>query len=408
MGRKSVSKSKSGHQGTIKEGSLTIFARGNWLHIRGTVRVRGETFRPRRCLGLASDKEENWEKAREIARKTINEFQEKVIHGVQQSASFSYVAARYIKSWVNYKPADAANIEELLQGYPLPKTRKRQRAEPLHAVHLSNLTKRRIADWYDKRFPTQGAATIRRHQNTLAAILNYARDELDETVHGFTKKRIEKKSGRSLGKRFLPGEVERMIELAPEHARPLIATLYVTGARTEMAIHLKKTENFILVPGRGKIFFPDSKNGNAYIQPLHDFAVTHLLEWIEGRKDGHEEMFLTSNRKPYSVRQGYGGHIKTMFATAREALAKEIEADGDPERAAIIRTFTPKWFRHNFANALRAGKSDLKDIMEAGMWKSPQVIMEHYMGEAPDRVSEQVRNLPFGTKLTQRKKVIRK
>jgi len=404
MERNSIPRTKRRHKEEIFEGPLKIFERGNRIYIRGTITVRGQSVSIRQSSGLNSEVEENWELAREIARKAVNEAQDSIIHGITPSPKFGVIVAKYLNSWDEDKVTDSDNIMELLLGYPLPDKLKRgqkQKARPLADVELAALTKTKIEEWYLSRFPNHAPATIRRHQNTLSAILKFASEKLNYQVPNFVKTKVKERAGRHMRKKLEAEEIRKLIEFAAPHLKPLLATLFVTGARVGMTLYLERTDFLIVRNGRDMIFFPDSKNDNAYERVLHDYAASILEDWLKSREDSYSAMFLTQSGKPYIYRKGGGGQIKTAFHSARKKLVEYLEEQGKLDRAKIVSKITPHWARHNFANTLRAEGADLLEIAEAGMWESPDVVRKHYMSDTPERVAKRVRDLDFGPKSAQ-------
>ncbi len=157
-----------------------------------------------------------------------------------------------------------------------------------------------------------------------------------------------------------------------------------------------------MTPGRGRVHFPETKNGNAYSRPLHDYAVGVLLEWLDTRNDGHAEMFLTDKGRPYVMRVGHGGHIEAAYNAAKARCVAGMVEMGMKDRARVIAASTPHWFRHNFANRLRRELGwDSKLIAVAGMWEDDQVVGDHYLGDESDIIEEGLRRVEFGKSLTQ-------
>ena len=388
MGRKRVSGSK-GRDHRSQRG-LKVKDRKGTLYVSGTVTVRGESVRIRQSTGLSSAAPGNWDRAAEICTNTEKEIQDQVIHGVKPSPRFGDLISEYLE---RHSPGqtDQDNIAELNNEFG--------------DDQVSKLTKDRISAFYKRRFPWQSADTIRRHKATFLAILNDAElEELIDSVPKVGKTKRKPKRGRHMNKRFYAGEVELMIDCADKHIKPILATLLSTGARVSMTLILKR-EDFILAEGRGRVFFPDSKNGNAYSRPLHDYTVAILREWLDSRTDPYEEMFLTRKMRPYKIYPGRGGYIKAGYDKARDAAAAILATMGDngPDRARFIKKSTPHWLRHNLANTLRQDmKADPKTIMEAGMWESLQVVIDHYFGDTEEATDTLVKSMPIGTKLTQR------
>ncbi|MBT3788622.1 MAG: site-specific integrase [Alphaproteobacteria bacterium] len=365
---------------------LKIYSRNEVLWIRGSVRIKNKTRPVRESTFINTEEDKAWEKAAEVRDKREQEIRDELLHGIKPQVQFAAVAGDYIVS-VNPGVADLRNIDELLVAFG--------------ESSVSDVTQEQIDSFYRKRFPTQSSATIRRHQNTLSAVLNHA-VEIGAIDHSprFSKSKPKRKRGAAVLKIFEEGEAELLIEYADPHIRPVLATMYVTGARVSSVIYLNK-EHFLLVPDRGRVTFPDTKNDNTYSRALHDYAVGELVAWLDSRKDQHPEMFLTPKGQPYAFQEGRGGQIKEAFDRAKERVVKELRKRHMHERARVLAKATPHWFRHNFANRLLRQKVPLKTIMEAGMWESVAALM-NYLADAPAETESLVRSQTFGTQLVQK------
>ncbi|MEH6633464.1 MAG: tyrosine-type recombinase/integrase [Halopseudomonas aestusnigri] len=269
-------------------------------------------------------------------------------------------------------------------------------------MRVSKIRKAQIDQFYRERFSAHSPTTIRRHQRSLSAVFNFAvEDELIDHVPFFSKPKIKKKKGRNMNKKFLIGEAELIIDCAQPHLKPILAVLLSTGARVGMTLKLLK-EHFILVRTRGRVSFLDSKNGNAYRRPLHDYTIQILKEWLKIRNDTRPEMFLTPKNQPFVIPKGRGGQIKGSYNKARDKAVRILTQQGSLDRARVIAKSTPHWFRHNIANTLRQDKkADVKTIMEAGMWESEKVLLDNYFGDTHEQTDAVVKSIPIGTKLTQ-------
>ena len=351
------------------------------LYLSGTIRVRGDSVRIRKSTGLHRDDPGAPERAEEIRRQVEAEVQDQVIHGVRPSVRFARAAADYVLS---AKPGktDLDNLEDLIAAF----------GETL----LTELDRVTIEAFYARRFPEAAPATKRRHMATLRAVFGSAVDTgLLAAVPFWTRPKVPRRKGRHIGKRFLAGEAELLIESAAAHARPMMAVAYATGARTGSVIHLLR-EHFLLAAGRARVFFPETKNGHAYSRPLPDYVVGILRAWLDARRDRHPQMFLTDKARPYARRPGHGGHLDAAFKAARTRCVAKLIAGGLEDRARVIGQATPHWFRHNLANRLRQDlRWDAKRIAEAGMWEDPRTVEDFYLGDEPEEIETALRALPY-------------
>lgn len=380
MGREGISGSPRGHRG----GGLKITERDGKWHLRGTVRCGKHAVRVRESTGLAATIG-NRERAEARRIRREGEILEQLVQGKPAPQPFATAAAHYLEAM---KPGatDLRNVGELLAAFG---------PEP-----LAKLDGAKIEAFYARRFPADAQASRRRHEATLAAILRHAATEgLLDRAPAWRRARVPTKRGSAMLKRFQPGEVELLIDLAPIHTRPLFATLYATGARVGAALWLRR-EHFILTPERGRVFFPETKNGRAYDRWLPDYTVEILTGWLDAREDDHPEMFLTHLGRPYLKRKGHGGQVRDAFKRALERLRFALTDKGYQERARALEGATPHWFRHNLANWLFSEGADLERVRRLGMWESDQVLRQNYLTREQEHVEAVAKALPFGTILT--------
>ncbi len=383
MGRERISGTKK----RDRQRGLQVKARGGVYHLTGTLRVGTRSQRVRESTGIdrSAPGARELAESRRIRREA--EILEALVHGRKLPIPFAAVAGDYLEAH-NPGAADLRNIGELLTAFGTLGT---------HEIERDG-----IEAFYSRRFPGQAAATVRRHMASLRAVLGHGVEmgALEYVPH-WSRPKVTKRKGKSMSKRFLPGEAELLIDCAPPHVRPIMAVEYCTGTRTGAVIHLSK-ECFLLTRGRGRVLFPETKNGNAYSRPLHDYAVGILLDWLETRNDGHAEMFLTDKGRPYVMRVGHGGHIEAAYNAAKARCVARMIEMGMVDRARVIAASTPHWFRHNFANRLRRELGwDSKLIAVAGMWEDDQVVGDHYLGDESDIIEEGLRRVEFGKSLTQ-------
>lgn len=352
------------------------------LYITGTLRAAGTSIRVRRSTGLDLGTPGAWEAAEALRIKAEAELLDQAIYGRPPRVLFAAIAAHYIKD-VEPGPADLRNLEELIAAFG---------RRPLADIGRAD-----IEGFYRSRFINTKPQTRRRHENTLHALLGFAvRKGYLPTLPYWERTKVERSKGSGLMKRYLPGEGELLVDCAAPHLQPLFATLLVTGARVGQTIHLRK-EHFTLLPARGRVYFPETKNGNAYSRPLHDYAVDILARWVRRRRDSYPEMFLTHKRTPFKRRVGCGGIVQHSFGTARDRCVRRLKTMGLHDRARVIAQATPHWFRHSFANTLRQDhRLDARAIAEAGMWESVSLVNDVYIGDVPAHVEEALKAMRFG------------
>ncbi|NIA70748.1 site-specific integrase [Pelagibius litoralis] len=389
MDGKSVSAASRGDQNRVS--GLQVKTEGKKLWLKGTVRAGKKSRRIRESTGLDCRTRGARQLAESLRITREKEVLDELVHGSVPAVTFSTAAAGYLKTVPNLGKTDHDNVKALIKRFG--------------GVVVSALSAEDINAFYDDRYPKHAASTIQRHQTSLRSILSHAQEQGWLALPPpYARPKTTIKKGKHANKMFLPGEGERIVDAADIRGQAILATLFVTGARVAQALYLPK-ESFILAPGRSRIFFPDSKNDNAYDRALHDYARQKIEAWLEERGDDDEPaLFLTDKGLPYAPRRASGGQIRKLFNSARDKAVASLKAAGERDRARFLSSATPHWMRHNFANQVRAAGGDVKDVMDAGMWEDERIVIRHYFGDAPKRVEAMTRGLGFGSFVTGSKK----
>ncbi len=157
---------------------------------------------------------------------------------------------------------------------------------------------------------------------------------------------------------LLPEEVDRLVNVAAPHLRPLLIFLVGTGARMAEAIELEWRD--VDLRGGLAIFWRTKgrKRRNALLSPrvVAEFA---NLRHREGA------VFLTSQGLPYADRERrYGGQIKKWWA---RAIAR---ADLNP-------ALNPHDLRHTWASWHYALHRDLLRLQQEGGWSSVTLVARY-------------------------------
>jgi integrase len=170
---------------------------------------------------------------------------------------------------------------------------------------------------------------------------------------------------------LLPDEIQRLIDAAASHLRPLIVFLVGTGARMSEAIELDWRD--VDLAGARAIFWR-TKGGKRRVAqlPLRVVAALAYLAHREG------SVFVGPHGCSYVDRERrYGGQIKTGWATARQ-------------RAGLDRQFTPHHLRHTWASWHYALHKDLIKLKEDGAWSSVALV-ERYAHLLPTGQEDAIR-----------------
>lgn len=174
-------------------------------------------------------------------------------------------------------------------------------------------------------------------------------------------------------------EAERLIEAASPHLRPLVIFLFSTGARLSEALYLDWRQ-VDLSGGQVALVNTEAggvagtKSGLSRGVPLHARAVAALanlkhregavfrcpIKGLKARNPTREEQLYGA---PYRRRQGGGGQLRNSWSTML--------------KRAGLADFTPHDCRHTWATWHYRANRDLPALMEAGGWKSVEMVMRY-------------------------------
>lgn len=180
---------------------------------------------------------------------------------------------------------------------------------------------------------------------------------------------------------LVPEEVERLIEAAAPHLRPLIIFLVGTGARMAEAMELD-WRDVDLIGARATIWRAGRSGKRRVVRlPPRIRAALAILRHRRG------PVFLGPHGKPYADRQRrYGGQIKTGWSAAilRSGLNPEL---------------TPHSARHTWASWHYALHRDLLMLKQEGGWSSVALVERyaHLMNEGHQDAIRRFLGLPHGS-----------
>lgn len=200
--------------------------------------------------------------------------------------------------------------------------------------------------------PGAGDSTWRKTVSILSAILNHAARRKWCEPASFDLPREPK--GRTAF--LLPAEFVKLHTAASPHLRPLLTYLVCTGSRLGEALSLDWSQ--VDLPGRRvNVWSDQTKARRQRVVDLTPGAV-QALAGLE-RRDGR--VFLTHLGEPYrDAGKGYGGHIKSAWATAM--------------RKAGLAGFSPHDLRHSWATWWYALTPDPFRLQQAGDWSSVTLV----------------------------------
>lgn len=199
--------------------------------------------------------------------------------------------------------------------------------------------------------PGAGPSTWSRTVAMISAILNHA------ARRGWCDAPRLEKPGDAAGRTafLLPGQYEALETAARAHLRPLLRYLICTGARLGEALALEWPQ-IDLSAGRVLVWADQTKADKARVVSLPPAAIGALARLPE--RTGR--VFLSHRGEPYRSSDGYGGQIKTAWASALEG--------------AVLAGFGPHDLRHSFASWHYALHRDLLALRSAGGWSSITLV----------------------------------
>lgn len=269
--------------------------------------------------------------AEQIRIKTEATALERSIHGDAVSRTFAEAALSYQKNG-----GDGFHLEKLIRHFG---------RMPVGSIGDADLKSAS-----SKLFAGKSPSTINRQLYTpTVAILNHA-----AKLKWCSKPVVERpKQPKGRVRWVTPAEADKLIECAAPHLKPLVIFLFSTGARLSEALYLDWRDVDL---SRAHVVFLDTKNGENRGVPLHPRAVAALAN--QPIKTG--AVFRTQKKRPYEVREGGGGQVKTAWAGMC--------------RRAGVEDFSPHDCRHTWATWHYAANRDLLSLMQLGGWKSLAMV----------------------------------
>lgn len=215
------------------------------------------------------------------------------------------------------------------------------------------------ADFLADRGRRLKPATVQRYRATLMAALNYGCE-----LEGIAPPKIASVKVDNKRIRYLtPDERERLLAAYADHVKPIALTLCFQGCRTDEALNLDWRH--VTFDGPGRLFFAETKNGEARTVPMHQRVKDSLAAlWEVRRRPLNGTVFLNRFGDPYADSREHkyrgGNPIRKAHDTAC--------------RRAGIEDFTPHDWRHDWAcRAMMAG-IDLETLKRMGGWRSIRAL----------------------------------
>jgi site-specific recombinase XerD len=394
---------------------LAVVERDGHWHIRGTLRVAGNSRRFRQSTELPATAE-NREYAEALRAKLEREARDEAIHGIKPSIATAIACDRYL-SRPRRRPIghrESAALREIVKKFGGRK--------------LAAITYGEWQDLIDDRQKGNSPASRERYITEFRAFLNWCRKKPRQWITETPEFERDKQAARPTHRRArrVNDLTPELINLMIDHAAPHLAAQLVvercTGARVSSVLYGCRLCDVMLVPGRGQITFHDTKNNEPVVAALNDWAVTRLLDYLElrgGRLDDRQQpFFLTDEGLPYTDNgKTSGGQNKSAFKGMKRRTIRTIRAEGAAEawrrrrasdragavaavaiakdQAALVAEVTQHWFRHKLATEMMSLTGDLRAVMEQGGWRDVDSVMG-YIHDVPARRRELIDTLPIG------------
>lgn len=340
---------------------LALRQRGNFWHVRGTVRVGSERRRVKEHSTGCSGKGE----ADAYRTKLESEIRADLLDGRKvglRRLTFADAGMVYINR-PSVHPNDKWRIGELnehMGDYAVADAK-----EAWRVFVAKRCTPR-----------SHKPATIERFRKPAQAALNLLGRE-----HGFDVPKLPALTVKNERMKFLTAdEEERLLASYVKHVQPIGLFLCCTGARTQECLQLKwRHVDF----ARNTVFFDRTKNGEPRTVPMND-RVRKALETIEAEREPEpgDHVFLNRFGKPYADTRDYEFQGGNPIAKAHRTACKR----------AKIKDFRVHDWRHHWASKHGMEGTDVETLRRLGGWKSLAMV-QRYAAVSDDHMQKMVKRI---------------
>lgn len=216
------------------------------------------------------------------------------------------------------------------------------------SILLSDITVDRIEAAAAELYPDAAPSTVQRQCRTpINAVLNHAAGKRPQERHDNQRTRW-----------LTPAEAMALLDACDPRTRQVVAFLLGTGCRTGNAFLMERHD---LHMQSREVWFPGSKNGDAYMGRFCEAARLELLAYGLPDKGA---VFLTPKGKPYTIREDGGGQMSEAFNKARDL-------------AGLGPDVVPHTLRHTWATWFYAETKDFGGLMDRGCWRDARMAMRY-------------------------------
>lgn len=227
-------------------------------------------------------------------------------------------------------------------------------------ISLSDIHKYRLYlnRYNDERGRTLGVKTQNYHIIALRAFLKHLIKNDIKTLPP-EKIDLQKIPGRTV-EYLTRDELERLFEVIDvstiigKRNRAILETLYSTGLRVSELVSL----NCKQIDLKRKEFMVRGKGKKPRIVFLSDRSCSYINDYLTGRKDNFEPLFLNHGRMKK------GTDITTGEKKRLTTVSVQNIVRGTALKAGIIKKVTPHVLRHSFATELLLNGADIRSVQE--------------------------------------------
>jgi len=344
--------------------ALKLRKRGDYWHIKGTVRVGKETEKMAETTGCKIKEDaEAYRAKREVELRAFLLDGSKVTH---RQFIFADAAEEYLNR-PDVHRNDEWRILELckhMEGYSVFESPAAwQVFKTMRCAHLK-------------------PSSTTRFRKVAQAALNLLGDK-----HNFEAPKLEKpKRGKGgekeeLRVRFLEyDEQESLLSAYTKHVQPIVLFLCFEGARTQECLQLKwRRVNF----AKNTVYFDKTKNRESRTVPLHS-RVRAALEKLaaERNPESDDHVFLNRFGRPYADTRDYALPGGNPIAKAHKTACKR----------AKIKDFRVHDWRHHWASHHMMNGTDPETLRKMGGWSSFEML-QRYAGVSDRHMQEVIENV---------------
>jgi hypothetical protein len=403
-------------------GALTIFQRGDYFHVRGTVRKGDRSKRVREGLGVLATRQNK--PAAEIEARRVEARVAAELGGGKRLSLATNANNFLTRSATNpVRSRDAAIIRDLTKKFGMR--------------ILWDIPPTEFVSFVDDRQRGNKPASRERYLNTVCSFLNttisggqypemppFLRDQKARNPATRAKRPVQQ---------FRQDLVQDIIDAAHPTIGVQLCVEWVAGSRVSSLLQGCSLGDLDLALGRMTLTFRDTKNGDDVpvalpeeLRPTFANYVGWRNQQVRARKVGpgsDQPLFLHYKGRPYKPNDGdWGTQNKTGFNAAKRRAIVAVEARYDSKIAAmeaagdmaevdrlrrfkaddvsLLKRITQHWLRHKFATDV--GRQDPIAAKRQGGWRDSRSLAGYLIEDAEyQRSLIEQRGAP-GTNLTQR------